>query len=700
MLKSLRSHDPSLVSEAVFKEKIKIVLSDDTPLDTDPSKKDKQRGGEEEKTKIRTLFDETTLQDLANAVYNVMPTKLGDKGYWESFSAKTAKIAETLTIRLKKIFEKNPEILQNFLNSLRENIHQYIKEDEAIDMICSHIITKPIFDVIFGEGNRDNPIGKALDQILEKISELGLENEETAYLNKLYKSIRENANYAVSQKDKQELIKNLYDTFLRTAFKKQSEKLGIVYTPIEAVDFILRATNDILKKHFSTDYNDPNVKIFDPFTGTGSFITRLLSSENNLISQEALKDKFENGLFAQDIVLLSYYIALINITQTAQSRDASLGNFKNIALTDSLDYLEREDEKDNQSRLFNIELEKNKKIKTAIEDQNIRVIVGNPPYSAGASSQNDNNANLPHPNLEKRVKETYGKQSTANLAKNTRDTLIQAIRMASDKLEDKGVLGFIVNGGFIDSASADGFRKCLAEEFAHIYILNLRGNQRTSGEESRKEGGKIFGGGSRASVAIIFLIKDSMIAKSTIHYYDIGDYLSREDKLGKLREFKTLDSVRFSTITPNDKGDWINQRDEEFDKLIPLKSDKHNSQSIFTLSSAGVATNRDSWAYNSSQEVLLQSMQKCIDTYNSDLENFNLHHRKDFESRTKNIASSIRYKELNDQEITTDPTKIAWTRGLKKDLVKKINLPDSDKSKIRICLQRPFVKQNLYWDKN
>lgn len=698
VLKSLRSHDPSLVDEAVFKEKIKIVLSDDTPLTTDPSKKDKKEGteNEQEKKQIQTLFDVTTLNALADAVYNVMPTKLGDKGYWESFSAKTAKIAETLNMRLRAIFAKKPLILKDFLSSLRENIHQYIEEDEAIDMICSHIITKPIFDVIFGE-SVENPIGKALDKVLEKVSELGLEEEETKYLDKLYTSVRENANYAVSQKSKQELIKNLYDTFLRTAFKKQSEKLGIVYTPIEVVDFILRATNDILKKHFNTNYNDPSVKVFDPFTGTGSFITRLLAEDNNLISQEALKDKFENGLFAQDIVLLSYYIALINITQTAQSRDSSLGNFKNIALTDSLDYLE---EKSNSGVLPAFEdLEGNKKIKNAIDNQRIRVIVGNPPYSGGANSQNDNNANLSHPNLEKRVFETYSKRSTANLAKNTRDTLIQAIRMASDRLEDKGVLGFVVNGGFLDATSADGFRKCLVEEFAHIYVLNLRGNQRTSGEESRKEGGKIFGGGSRASVAIILLIKDSSIAKNTIHYYDIGDYLSREDKLNKIGEFAGLDSVEFSVIVPNGKGDWINQRDEEFEKLIPLKREGKKSESIFDINATGVVSGRDSWAYNFSQDTLMQSMQKCIDTYNADLERFNQEFREGFKKRTAGIASTHLYKYLNDKEITTDPTQISWTERLKNSLIKNESLSNADKKLLKLASYRPFNKQWIYWDK-
>ncbi|GAA6834563.1 hypothetical protein HpBTM70_12050 [Helicobacter pylori] len=298
------------------------------------------------------------------------------------------------------------------------------------------------------------------------------------------------------------------------------------------VDFILRATNGILKKHFNTDFNDQSITIFDPFTGTGSFIARLLSKENELISDEALKEKFLNHLFAFDIVLLSYYIALINITQAAQNRDGSLKNFKNIALTDSLDIYEEKNDK-GVFKFFE-DLKENKEIKDTLADQNIRVIIGNPPYSAGAKSANDNNQNLSHPKLEKRVSEKYGKNSTAKVGATTRDTLIQSIYMASELLKDKGVLGFVVNGGFIDSKSADGFRKCVVQDFAHLYVLNLRGNARTSGETFQKEGGKIFDSGSRATIAIIFFVKDKSVPNNnTIHYYDIGDYLKREDKLKK-----------------------------------------------------------------------------------------------------------------------------------------------------------------------
>ncbi|GAA8369833.1 hypothetical protein Hpkin14_06370 [Helicobacter pylori] len=465
------------------------------------------------------------------------------------------------------------------------------------------------------------------------------------------------------------------------------------------VDFILRATNGILKKHFNTDFNDKNITIFDPFTGTGSFIARLLSKENDLISDEALKEKFQKGLFAFDIVLLSYYIALINITQAAQNRDSSLKNFKNIALTDSLDYLEEKSDK-GVFPLF-ADLKENQEIKTTLANQKIQVIIGNPPYSSGAKSENDNNQNLSHPKLEKWVYETYGKNSTAKVGATTRDALIHSIRMASDLLKDKGVLGFVVNGSFIDSKSADGFRKRVAQDFSRLYVLNLRGNQRTSGEVSKKEGGKIFDSGSRATVAIIFFVKDKSVENSAIHYYEVEDYLKREAKLNLLANFENLDSVPFKEITPNDKGDWINQRNDDFEKLIPLKRDKTLKifDSIFDLNSNGVASGRDPWVYNFSQKRLKQSVQNCIDTYNADLKRFNERFREAFKQRTKGVKASDRYKYLSDQEITTDKTKIAWVQNLKMQLIKGKKLDDFSQEKISVSLYRPFNKQYFYYER-
>ncbi|GAB0053555.1 hypothetical protein YGH029_08730 [Helicobacter pylori] len=288
------------------------------------------------------------------------------------------------------------------------------------------------------------------------------------------------------------------------------------------------------------------------------------------------------------------------------------------------------------------------------------------------------------------------------MGQTTRDTLIQSIYLSSELLKDKGVLGFVVNGGFIDSKSADRFRKSVAKDFAHLYALNLRGNARTSGETFRKEGGKIFDSGSRATIAVIFFVKDTSVPNNnTIHYYDIGDYLTREAKLNKLAEFEDLDLVPFEKITPNDKGDWINQRNDGFEKLIPLKRDKKlQNDSIFDINSNGVVTGRDPWVYNFSPKILTQSVRKCIDTYNADLKRFNECFREAFKQRAKGVKSGDLYKQLNDKEITTDKTKISWTDGLKNKLIKNKNLQESSEERVRISLYRPFNKQWLYFDKN
>ncbi len=240
----------------------------------------------------------------------------------------------------------------------------------------------------------------------------------------------------------------------------------------------------------------------------------------------------------------------------------------------------------------------------------------------------------------------------------------------------------------------------MAKEFAHLYVLNLRGNARTSGEERKKEGDGIFDSGSRATIAIIFFVKDTSVKNSAIHYYDIGDYLKREEKLNRLSHFTNLDAIPFETIIPNNKGDWINQREDGFEKLIPLKRDKkRQNPSVFDINSGGVTSGRDAWVYNFSKDALMRSVQKCIDTYNADLKRFNARFREAFKQRTKGVKSDKLHKHLNDKEITTDKTKIAWVQNLKTQLIKGKKLDDFSQEKISVSLYRPFNKQYFYYER-
>lgn len=321
---------------------------------------------------------------------------------------------------------------------------------------------------------------------------------------------------------KQSIIKTLYEKFFKGAFPKTVEKLGIVYTPVECVDFIIRSVNDILKSDFGCTLSDENVNILDPFVGTGTFITRLLQS--GLIKSEDLERKYRQEIFCNEIVLLAYYIADVNIESVfheLMNREKYL-SYDGICLTDTFQISEHEEEK-----IDNSWFPENSANVDKLKRLPIQVIIGNPPYSIGQKSANDNAQNQAYEHLDSRITETYVAQSEAGLNKSTYDLYIKAFRWASDKLasnKEGGVIGFISNGAWLDGNANDGFRKCLEKEFSKIYVLNLRGNQRTSGELSRKEGGKIFGSGSRTPISITILVKklsQLQDSKATIYYHDM-----------------------------------------------------------------------------------------------------------------------------------------------------------------------------------
>ncbi|ABO68149.1 DEAD/DEAH box helicase [Geobacillus thermodenitrificans] len=623
------------------------------------------------------------------AIYAKIVEKCGERRYWESWAKDVASIAERHKTHISAILENTDpkareaqKAFSSFLKGLQNNINESIEREEAIEMLAQHLVTKPVFDALF-EGysfSTHNPVAQSMQKVLDILEEHALW-KETESLEKFYESVRTRASGIDNAEGKQKVIVELYDKFFRTAFPKMTDRLGIVYTPVEVVDFILKSADDVLQEEFGMRLSDEGVHILDPFTGTGTFIVRLLQS--GLIRPEDLARKYRNELHANEIVLLAYYIAAINIEEAYHRLSGQdYEPFPGIVLTDT--FRLGEDKDTLAETMFP---ENNERI-IRQNRQEIRVIVGNPPYSAGQGSENDNNQNLKYDRLDQRIADTYAASSKAVLKKGLYDSYIRAIRWASDRIGDQGVIAFVTNGSFIDSNTTDGLRKCLAEEFTTIYCFNLRGNQRTSGEQSKKEGGKIFGSGSRAPIAITVLVKNpTKKGTCVIHYHDIGDYLSREQKLEIIREAGSIKGLSWEVIEPNEAYDWINQRNEDFTKLIALGDKENREQSIFSIYSQGVLTSRDSWTYNFSRNALGNNMRGMIEFYNYQVDRFKSFRR-----------AKLTMKDVN-EFIDTDPYKISWSRALKQNLYHCIQY-QYDESCIVRSMYRPFCKQWLYFSRS
>src|SRR5690625_2808086 len=470
-------------------------------------------------------LDEENLSDLEKAIYGKIVQKVGNVRYWEQWSEDVAKIAQQHMTRINVMLEDKTSHVykefQKFMKSIRHNINDSISEQQAIEMLSQHLITKPVFEALFETYSfvNKNPVSQAMESILELMDKQGLLKEQEQ-LDDFYDSVRARAEGIDNLKAKQDIIIQLYDKFFKVGFKETTERLGIVFTPTEVVDFIIHSVDDVLKKHFGKSLASEGVHVLDPFTGTGTFVTRLLQS--GLIPKEDLLRKYTQEIHANEIILLSYYIAAINIEETFHSLyGGEYVPFEGIVLTDTFESTEKENSFEDM--LFN---KNNERLKRQ-QKEPIFAIIGNPPYSIGQTNANDDNQNVVYPKLKSAIDNTYAKESKANLKKSLNDSYIKAFRWASDRIFDKGIVSFISNAGFLDSQSADGLRKCWHEEFKYIYIFNLRGDaKRTQGELRRKEGGNVFGEGSRTPNAITILIKDGS-DKHDIFYKDIGDYLSR-----------------------------------------------------------------------------------------------------------------------------------------------------------------------------
>lgn len=644
-----------------------------------------------------------SLSQWQEAIYTRIVDKVGTRVYWDQWAADVADIATAQITRINAILDApdtDPKItaqFERFLKGLRDNLNDSIGRADAISMLSQHLITKPVFDALFAGHDfaSHNPVSQVMQDMADAVDGAGLA-AETMRLDKFYASVQARAEQVVSAQGKQHLIADLYQKFFQTAFKKQSEALGIVYTPVEVVDFIVRAADHVSREHFGRGLTDENVHILDGFTGTGTFITRLLQS--GLITPNDVERKYSVELHANEIMLLAYYIAAVNIETTYHALTGKSDEtddyqpFPGIVLADTFQIGEHGDTLD-----LDVFAANNERIARQLETR-ISVIIGNPPYSVGQASANDLNANTKYPTLDGRIESTYAANSTATNKKSLYDSYIRAFRWATDRIGDAGVVAFVSNGGWIDGNTADGIRLSMADEYSHIYVYNLRGNQRTAGELSRREGGKIFGSGSRNTVAIFIGIKDpTHLGACQIHYNDIGEYLTREQKLQIVADSR-LDGMDWQTITATPDGDWINQRDKAF-STWPVIGDKEKSVGglrVFATYSAGLKTGRDAWCYNYSQLELATSIRRFLAQYKDVGEDFATYCSN--ESIT-NPTEAVVTDYLAKHPTLTGVGQISWNRGLKQDLAKGFPITWADDA-VRIFTYRPFCPQWGYIDRH
>ena len=644
----------------------------------------------EETTQFVIAGLDERVEQWREAIYAKIVERCGERRYWEQWAESVSDIARRHHARIRTLIEAPEagvaERFREFVTALRHNLNDSISDDDAAGMLSQHLITKPVFDALFGDSEFTalNPVSQVMQRVLAELEDKGLE-AETAELEGFYASVRRRVEGIDNAEGRQRVAIELYDNFFRKAFPRDAERLGIVYTPVEIVDFIIRSVADLLREHFGASLGDEGVHILDPFTGTGTFIARLLQS--GLIAPDVLQRKYRDELHANEIMLLAYYIAGVNIETAYREALITAGlrpeyePFGGLVLTDTFQSSEPGEREG--AAMF-------PRNSARIERQlglDIRVILGNPPWSRGQGAHEDDNPNRPYPALDGTMAATYVAKSEAKGNKNALyDDYMRAIRWGSDRVQDGegGVVAFVTNGGFIDAKAFDGFRKTVVSEFHEIWIYNLRGNQRTSGETSRREGGKVFGSGSRAGVAILLLVKKPgavPASGATIRYRDIGDYLTREGKL-EIVEGSTVGDTDWEAITPNEHGDWVGQRTPGYLALRAaaiIRSESSISgtlRPLFTGSSYGLKTNRDMWVFNSSGEKLRKMVERQVEFYNE----------------------QIGALKAGAERVDRDPSQFKRDGFAEQRAVRGV--PGGvEPSGFREAVYRPFFRQHLYMDR-
>ena len=623
--------------------------------------------------------------DWKESVFGRIVKKVGSSLYWEDWSKDIATVADRYIHLIDRLLEdpERQDAFQEFVNALRATLNPAVDNESAVEMLAQHILTAPLFDAMFPDHSfsKQNPVSRAMNTILEMLTDHSMIENERRELDSFYRAMVERIEAVHTLAGKQEIMRTLYDRFFSQAFPRMSERLGIVFTPVEVVDFIIRSADDAMRTAFGQSLGDPGVAIIEPFAGTGTFVARLL--QLGVIPPEALERKYKNEIFANEFVLLSYYIASINIEQVyhqvraEQGVDEDYVEFPGMTLTDTFQLHEGDGTitEDFEGLAANNERAK------AEKDSAITVIVMNPPYSAGQNSANDNNQNLAYPRLDARIADTYAEQSSGTNKNSLYDSYFRALRWASDRIGERGVIAFISNSSFVDGNSADGVRLSLQEEFSQIFIYNLRGGIRGKmGDGAKREGGNVFD--IQTGVAITLLIKDpTHSGTAELFYAEAEDYATRQEKLDQIGTYGSIEGISgadaFRSITPNNHGDWVSSRDERFVTFQEIGNKslkgKEATPAIFRQYSSGLKTNRDAWCYNFSREAVASNMRRMIDNYNAEVQ-----------AGTATEA------------INTDSTQINWNRQLIRDLASRKH-HEFNADSIRSGIYRPFCAQSVYF---
>ena len=706
VLKALRSHDDRLdvsINTADLTGKLPLRV-----LTSGVCEKCGAAGcdGGDECARSRDLTDVVQGRlPFENAIASKLVDVCGDRQYWDRWGKEVARITNTITERIRAVLSKNTSLatrFEEFTEQMEATIGGALPSGDLAVMVAQHVVTMPVFDALFaGSDFADrNPISKALNELLGEFKEHDVRlADETVELDRFYSSVRVRLEGAADSDARIKIMLEVYESFFAEAMPAEVQRLGIVYTPPELVDFVLRSTDAVLQQNFGRGLSAEDVHILDPFTGTGTFIYRLLTRTNTagepLIADEDLERKFINThnptvpggtvqeIHANEIVLLAYYLAALKIEEGYRDRTGEYQPFSGIVLNDTFEH-DPSTLPGTGSISYNSERAKQQ------HDLPIQVIVANPPWSAGQKSSGDDNLRREYPHIEQRVRDTYGvrhRQVTGKGAgKSAGNLYVQAIRWASDRLPSNkpGVVAFIHPNSLCNATSLAGMRAALRDEFTDIYVVNLLGDAMKSGDEFRREGDKIFGAGSRNGVQITVLVRNPHKDRNEpaeLHYAEVAEYSTLQQKFDWLEQLGDVTSDAFETVPVNDSHDWVNITDGTYENLLPVcETGKSSQDTLIERHALGLATNCDTYVYSFSRDDLIEKIGLLIDTYNDAYE---LHH---------NLGLSF-----DECTANTDLASIKWTDTLKQSLKKGEKIA-FDETRIREVLYRPFTKLWLYED--